>query len=169
MISSVQFYRNPIPSFYWTAPLHMFELLRHSNGSHSCYVQMQDCNSIFILIKTFKRECIANTVLATATLWRQSTYITCPVNPYWQLTACLSYRNINYLNGLSGSSRVMTVYGTKNNKRDNVRIKPTMRRLRVSTVVVEKSVHTLLASGCSLCHPARNVRVPYCLKQPERL
>ena len=151
MISSVQFYRNPIPSFYWTAPLHMFELLRHSNGSHSCYVQMQECNSIFILIKTFKRECIANTVLAKATLWRQSTYITCPVNPYWQLTACLSYRNINYLNGLSGSSRVMTVYGTKNNKRDNVRI------------------HTLLASGCSLCHPARNVRVPYCLKQPERL
>ena len=118
MISTVQSYTNPVRSFYRTAPIHMLEVLRHSTCSHSCYVPMQVYNSICMLIKTLRSDCIGNTVLATATLVRESTYTTCPVNPFWQVTAC---RNINYLNCLSGLITVMTVHSTKNKTTGNVR------------------------------------------------
>jgi len=135
MISTVQSYTNPVRSFYWTAPIHMLELLRHSNGSHN-YVPIQVYNS------TLRIECIANTILAAATLWRESTYITCPVNPYWQVTAGLSYRNIIYLNCLwFVHSDDSTQYKKKPQR--------TLRSIRVSIVAVQNcGKYTLLLSGC---------------------
>jgi hypothetical protein len=137
MISNVQSYTNLVRSSYCTVPFHMLELLRHSNGSHSCSIPMQVYNSICILIRTLRSDCIGNTVLATATLWRESTCITCPVNPYWQITASLSFRNINY-------AFILPIWSVHSNdssqdkeQKDNVRMELTLRSVRVTIVAVE--------------------------------
>jgi hypothetical protein len=132
MISIVQSYTNPVIPHAWITPSQQW-LPQLSCTNASLY------NSICMLVKTLRSDCIGNTVLAIATLWRESTYITCRANPYWQVTDSLSYRNVNYFNYfncLSGLSTVMTVHSTKNKKTGNVRTELTLRSVRVTIVAV---------------------------------